>query len=1234
MRYEELFSFEPIESVIQLREADAAERALALVETFVISDHLAGQLRDVVLPNLQFDEPADTKGLLVVGNYGTGKSHLMSMLSALAEYPEAVDVLQNPEVAEAAGVISGKYKVIRTEIGSTANNLRDMLCEVLTQGLRQMGIEYTFPPLDTVVNNKDAIEEMMAAVNARFPDHGLLLVVDELLEYLRSKSDQELVLDLSFLRELGEMCALVRFRLIAGLQESLFDNPSFQHVKDTVIRVRDRFQQLRITREDVEFVVAERLLRKTPQQQERIRGHLSKFTALYDNLAERIDRYVRLFPVHPAYLQLFEQLTFAEKREVLRTLSHEMKKLIGTEVPADETGLLSYDSYLSYVRENAALRSAVEVKEVLDNSEVLETRIQEAFTRPQYRPMAIRICRGLAIQRMATDDIYAPIGPTAPELRDGLSLHQDDLAEQTSDFLGGIVEICLKEIITTMNGQYITHNEENGQFYLDLKKDIDYDVLIEERAQSLSGNQLDRYYFQAVARLMECTDHTYVTGYKIWEHELEWVDHGINRRGYLFFGAPNERSTAQPPRDFYVYFLQPHEAPSYKDGRLADEVFFVLKRRDDDFNTVLRLYGAAQELALHASAGAKEIYKGKADGYLQKLTGWLRENMLAAYDVIHRGVPRKMVQRLHGQRGDGMTVRDLVNQVASGCLAPAFEERYPGYPRFSGQLTTANLSRAVEAAIGVLAGRALTQDARVVLDGLQLLEDGRIRPRLSPYAKSVLSRIEAIGAGQVLNRSDLMFEEDSLHWEREHRLEPELFIVVLLSLVHSGDIVLSLRGKKLDAANLDAAAGTSLDDLCTFRHIERPRDLPLSALVALLELLGLPDGLMRNPDTREEGIRRIHEKSREKVDMLVVIAQHLQGGFPWWGSPLVDETQQARYRAQLDAFKAFLERVQQFNSPGKLRNFLFSADDINAQRANLELLEELGRLKRALDELGLMAGYLATAEQVLTPEDPWIEQMGAVRERLRAQMLDAQIRAGEDFRQQITLELGRIKQEYMERYAQLHRRNRLDRGEDEKAQRLRGGPDIQRLQALTAISLLPHSNLTELQRQLADLKPCYSFSTEDIKDQPVCPHCNFRPRADAEEVNVALMLDELEDKLERLVESWEAILLENLDDPTAQQSFELLVPEQRAAVTGFIGARRLPDEVSTELVQGIQEALSGLESVTITADDLLEALGAAAGPCTVEQFRSRLEELIESCTRGRDAARVRLRVVGEETEER
>jgi chromosomal replication initiation ATPase DnaA len=88
MKYSELIKFEPIESVVQLREADSVSDARRLVETFVISERMAELLSDVVFPQLQFAKPADNKGILVVGNYGTGKSHLMAVISAVAEHAD------------------------------------------------------------------------------------------------------------------------------------------------------------------------------------------------------------------------------------------------------------------------------------------------------------------------------------------------------------------------------------------------------------------------------------------------------------------------------------------------------------------------------------------------------------------------------------------------------------------------------------------------------------------------------------------------------------------------------------------------------------------------------------------------------------------------------------------------------------------------------------------------------------------------------------------------------------------------------------------------------------------------------------------------------------------------------------------------------------------------------------------------------------------------------------------
>jgi hypothetical protein len=124
MKYGDLIQFEPIESVVQLRDADEAANARQLVQTYVISQEMVEKLVNLVVPQLQFEQPMDNRGLLVVGNYGTGKSHLMSVISALAENGDLATLLNDKSLASAVGKISGRFKVIRTEIGATTMSLR------------------------------------------------------------------------------------------------------------------------------------------------------------------------------------------------------------------------------------------------------------------------------------------------------------------------------------------------------------------------------------------------------------------------------------------------------------------------------------------------------------------------------------------------------------------------------------------------------------------------------------------------------------------------------------------------------------------------------------------------------------------------------------------------------------------------------------------------------------------------------------------------------------------------------------------------------------------------------------------------------------------------------------------------------------------------------------------------------------------------------------------------------
>jgi hypothetical protein len=195
--------------------------------------------------------------------------------------------------------------------------LREIITTALEKSLADWDVSFRFPAATQEYENKTSFENMMGVFQKKFPNQGLLIVVDELLDYLRSRHDQPLILDLGFLRELGEVCKDLRFRFVAGVQEAIFDSGRFAHVASSLGRVKDRFQQVRIASTDVKYVVANRLLRKSPKQLAQIREYLQPFAKFYANMNERMDDFAELFPIHPGYIETFEQIPIVEKRGVL-----------------------------------------------------------------------------------------------------------------------------------------------------------------------------------------------------------------------------------------------------------------------------------------------------------------------------------------------------------------------------------------------------------------------------------------------------------------------------------------------------------------------------------------------------------------------------------------------------------------------------------------------------------------------------------------------------------------------------------------------------------------------------------------------------------------------------------------------------------------------------------------------------------------------------------------------------
>jgi hypothetical protein len=448
---------------------------------------------------------------------------------------------------------------------------------------------------------------------------------------------------------------------------------------------------------------------------------------------------------------------------------------------------------------------------------------------------------------------------------------------------------------------------------------------------------------------------------------------------------------------------------------------------------------------------------------------------------------------------------------------------------------------------------------------------------------------------------------------------------LLAILVYSGDLVLAIPGKKFDATDVSVLAATSPEDLANLKHVERPKEWNIPALKAVFELLGLTPGMAQLvAQGKDEPVQELQKAVMGRVEKLVMTQQALQTGFHFWGRNLLDEAATQDLRKKLDAAKGFLESLQAFSSPGKLKNFRQSKGDVEQQKAGLDALQEVEAIQELVADLGSTASYLATAEAVLPPDHEWVERVKKVRADLLVQVCDPAKRSASGFRQQAQKKLGDLKKGYVREYLALHTRARLGGNDDKQKSRLTRDERLKKLKSLATIDLMPVQHLIAFENSLGGLEPCFGLTEQDLDAAAECPHCSFRPATEMVAAPAGQVLSSLDDELDTLLAGWTETLLENLGDPTTKEQLELLKPEPRKLVDAFIASRMLPDDLNHGFIHAVKEVLSGLAKVVVTTDDLRAALLSGGSPATLGEMKKRFEEYLDDKVKGKDPGKVRI----------
>ncbi len=769
--------------------------------------------------------------------------------------------------------------------------------------------------------------------------------------------------------------------------------------------------------------------------------------------------------------------------------------------------------------------------------------------------------------------------------------------------------------------QLIILNPENNQYFIDMGDYIDLDAVLQEKAAILDDDKLNQYYFDLLATILERKE-PYVPGSRIWRLDVPWQSHHVERPGYLFFGTPAERTTAQPPREFYCYFLQPFSPPKYQDAGRDDEVFFRLAKVDEDFTDMIRHYAAARELSASyaKSSNTRSHFEEIADRTLKLATKWLKENFRTKFQVIHQSHPSAIRASLPSDA----TVLELVLTVLSQYLEEAFDRQLPGYPILQlNKVTRENMRENVQHALRRIAGQPSSSIGTRILESLELMEGDKIRPRRSRYAAWILNLMEDAAAPyHVVNRKEILTVQhtrdgvEDIAYTTEFHLEPALLQVVLAALIWNGDAVVVIDKVKYGPERLGEFI--NLDDVKIeqFGHVEKPRGVSKSSIRALFEFFGLPHAYVDDESKWDDAvIPTLQTKVPDAIKLMVSYGQFCRQDIRFFGELLLSAPVQEQWLERIGRVKEFLEQVQNYNTVVKLRAFIKDAAEVDGLLGDYRAVgEELGQLKTQYEALSPLASYLDTAAQILPPDSGWHRELAEIREgfidRLKTESPNV-----------LRAQLETLRGHYVKLYRELHQRHRLNKAEDDQRQALIQSSEWQALDALSTMGTwIDGKDFRTARDALVDFKVCMRLSESDLKNQAECPHCHFKPLL---ETQVTKDLEWFETQASMIARRWANTLGEALSDPSVQETLRLFDGDSREAIQALALTNTLPLPLPRGFVEDLKTVLQGIHATEISVKDILEQLGSGT-PLRPDEVRARLEQILEHYLEGHDPNRIRI----------
>ena len=217
--------------------------------------------------------------------------------------------------------------------------------------------------------------------------------------------------------------------------------------------------------------------------------------------------------------------------------------------------------------------------------------------------------------------------------------------------------------------------------------------------------------------------------------------------------------------------------------------------------------------------------------------------------------------------------------------------------------------------------------------------------------------------------------------------------------------------------------------------------------------------------------------------------------------------------------------------------------------------------------------------------------------------------------------LGKVKKQYIDLYMEEHNKKRLNVVDAKRKGDIISSTKLANLKKLKTLSIFSAAKVDAIDNELASLKVCYDLTSDLLKTTHFCTKCNFV--LSGSDVPVKGKLSDIEDRIDSLLGEWSQTLYNTLSDPLLSVQMTYLKPQQRTVIDQFLKTKKLPEKVDNFFVDAVSALLEGFEPVAISADEFIDKLDAL-GPCDIDAFKNKINELLKDYTKGKDAEKLRI----------